>query len=109
MLLDHRTYTCRAGTIRLHLKLYEEHGYATQVKHLGEPVVYGAVETGDVNSYVHIWAYDDAADRAARRKAMMDDPAWLDYLKMSREAAYLVSQVNILLTPVSFAPLPRRG
>jgi len=109
MLLDHRTYTCRAGTVPLQMKLYEEHGYAAQVKHLGEPVVYGAVETGDVNSYVHIWAYEDAADRAKRRKAMMEDPDFLGYLAKSREAGYLIAQQNMLLTPVSFAPLPRRG
>lgn len=108
MLLDHRTYTCRPGTIRQHLKLYEEYGYPVQSKHLGTPLVYAATETGDVNSYVHIWAYDDAADRAAKRKAMAEDPAWGEYLKKSSEAGYLVSQVNKLLTPVSFVPLPRR-
>jgi len=109
MLLDHRTYTCRPGTIKLHLKLYEEHGYATQAKHLGTPVVYAAVESGDVNSYVHIWAYEDAADREAKRGALQNDPDWIEYLKKSREAGYLISQVNTLLTPVAFAPLPRQA
>ncbi|MEM9223762.1 MAG: NIPSNAP family protein [Pseudomonadota bacterium] len=102
MLLDHRTYVCRAGTIKLQLALYEEHGYAAQQRHLGKPLVYAATETGDVSTYIHIWAYDDAADREKKRKAMGADPDWLAYLKRSREAGYLISQVNTLLTPVPF-------
>ena len=35
MLLDHRTYTVRAGTLRKQLALYEKHGFAAQM-HVGE-------------------------------------------------------------------------
>jgi hypothetical protein len=104
MLYDLRTYTCRPGTIGKHMKLYEAHGWETQRRHLGTPLLYGRTETGDVNSYVHVWVYEDAADRERRRAALMADPAWLDYLEMSAEAGYLVSQVNTLLTPASFFP-----
>ena len=31
MLLDHRTYTVRAGTLRKQLALYEKHGFAAQM------------------------------------------------------------------------------
>ena len=102
MIFDHRTYVCRPGTIKKHLAIYEEHGWPTQRKHLGEPVLYAATETGNVNSYVHIWAYKDAADRAERRAALQADPAWQDYLGRSAEAGYLISQENKILTPVSF-------
>ncbi|MEM8853722.1 MAG: NIPSNAP family protein [Pseudomonadota bacterium] len=102
MLFDHRTYVCRAGTIKLHLALYEEHGLAAQTRHLGQPLLYAVTETGDVNAYVHVWVYKDAADREARRAAMVADPEWQAYLKISREAGYLISQVNNLMTPVSF-------
>lgn len=102
MILDHRTYTCRPGTIKKHMKLYQENGWEVQSKHLGQPVLYGAVETGDVNSYVHVWMYDDAADRAAKRAALAADPAWQAYLKLSAEAGFLVSQVNTILTPAPF-------
>jgi len=102
MLFDHRTYTCRYGTLKKQLALYEEHGWAVQVKHLGKPLLYAATETGDPNAYVHIWVYQNAADREARRAAMQADPAWQAYLKLSAEAGYLVSQRNQLLTPVSF-------
>ena len=34
-----------------------------------------------MNSLVHQWVYEDAADRAKRRAAMMADPDWQVYLK----------------------------
>ena len=87
MIYDHRTYTCRPNTLKKQMKLYEEHGWDAQRRHLGDPVVYGAVETGDVNSYIHIWVYKDAADRAARRKAMSEDPEWIAYLQKALRRA----------------------
>ncbi|WP_153770634.1 NIPSNAP family protein [Labrenzia sp. CE80] len=106
MIFDHRTYTCRPGTIKKHMKLYEEHGWAAQSRHLGKPILYGAVETGDVNSYVHVWVYEDAADRAAKRAKLAADPEWQTFLKLSAEAGNLVSQVNTILTPASFFTPP---
>ena len=100
MIYDHRTYCCRPGTIKKHLALYAEFGFPAQHRILGEPVIYAQVETGDVNSFVHIWAYKDAADRAARRAQMAADPEWQAYLKKSAEAGYLVSQTNKILMPV---------
>ena len=102
MLYDHRTYTCRPGKIKKHMALYEEHGWDIQKRHLGEPVVYGAVETGDVNSYVHIWVFEDAADRANKRAALQADPEWAAYLAKSAEAGYLVRQENKILVPAPF-------
>ena len=64
MIFDHRIYTCRPGTVGKQLQIYAEHGYAVQTRHLGEPVLYGITETGPINSYIHVWAYEDAADRA---------------------------------------------
>lgn len=55
MLYDVRTYTCRPGTLKKHLALYAEHGFAIQKRHLGTPLAYMQTETGDVNSYMHIW------------------------------------------------------
>jgi hypothetical protein len=102
MLFDVRTYVCRPGTIKRHLALYAEYGFEVQKKHLGDPVVYLQTETGNVNSYLHIWAYQDATDRARRRAALQADPAWGIYQDKSAEAGYLVSQENKLMTPTAF-------
>jgi len=102
MLYDVRTYTCQPGKIKKHLALYAEYGYDVQRRHLGEPLAYMQTETGDVNSYVHIWVYEDAADRARKRAALQADPEWAAYLARSSEAGYLVAQRNQLMAPVPF-------
>lgn len=107
MIFDHRTYTVRPGTMAKHLELYEKHGKAPQERHLGKPVLYGVTETGPLNTYVHVWAYQEAADRAARRAAMQADPEWQAYLKMSAEAGYLTHQENRILVAAPFFELKR--
>jgi hypothetical protein len=102
MLYDVRTYVCRPGTIKAHLAIYEQYGFETQKRHLGEPVLYLQTETGNPNCYVHVWAYKDAQDRETRRAAMQADPDWQAYGKRSMEAGYLESQNNQLMTRVSF-------
>lgn len=109
MLYDVRTYTCRAGTVRKHQALYLEHGFAVQKRHLGDPLVYLLTETGDVNSYLHIWVYQNAADRETRRAAMMRDPQWLAYLEKSAEAGYLIRQENRLMVRAPFFEPPGTG
>jgi hypothetical protein len=105
MLLDVRTYTCRPGTIRHQLALYEKLGKGPQTRHLGQPLAYLMTETGDPNQYLHIWVYENAADREAKRAAMMADPDWLAYLQESAKLGALVRQRNKLMRPVDFFPL----
>jgi len=105
MLFDHRTYTCKPGTLPKQLALYEKHGLEVQQHHLGKPLFYAITETGPVNSYVHIWVYQDAADRAKRRAAMQADPKWGEFLKMSAEAGHLVAQENKLMVEAPFFKL----
>lgn len=108
MLLDVRTYRCRPGTINRHLELYEKFGREPQFRCLGTPLCYLRTETGDPNEYVHIWVYENAADRETKRAAMQADPDWQDYLKRSAELGALVSQTNRLMTPVDFYEAPKR-
>jgi hypothetical protein len=48
MLIDHRTYTVRAGCLRKQMAFYEKHGLAIQKRHFGEPLAWLVSETGDV-------------------------------------------------------------
>ena len=77
MLLDVRTYTCRPGTIKKHLELYAKMGAEPQSRNLGKPLLYITTETGNPNKYVTIWAYENAADREAKRKNLWSAPYWL--------------------------------
>lgn len=102
MIFDHRTYTVKPGTLAKQLALYEEHGRGPQERHLDKPIFYAVTETGGLNTYVHVWAYDSAADREKRRSAMQADPEWQAFLAKSAEAGHLISQENKLMTPVSW-------
>jgi hypothetical protein len=107
MLLDHRTYTVRVGTLKKQLALYEKHGLAVQKRYFGEPLAWLISETGDVNTYVHIWMYEDAADRARKRAALFKDPEWLGYIDRSAEAGHVIKQESKLMSPAPFAPIRR--
>ena len=102
MLFDVRTYTCRPGSIKQHMALYVETGMVPQKRHLGEPLFYGTCETGDPNQYVHIWVYENAADRESKRAAMWADPDWQAYVAASGEAGWLVKQENKLMVNAPF-------
>jgi NIPSNAP len=107
MIFDHRTYTVKPGSLPKQLRLYEKHGKAPQERHLGKPLLYGVTETGPINSYVHVWVYENAGDREKRRAAMQADPEWQAFIKMSAEAGYLIKQENKILTPAPFFTLER--
>lgn len=103
MIFDHRTYTCRPGAIKAHLELYAKHGYAAQSRNLGKPVLYATTEVGDVNQYVHVWAYASLAERTAKRDALWKDADWLSYVKLSAELGALIKQENKILVATAFA------
>ena len=105
MLLDMRTYTCRPGTIRRHLELYEEKGWGPQTRNLGQPLAYLITETGDPNQYVHIWVYENAGDSEAKRANLWADPEWVAYTQESAKLGALDKQENKLMRPVDFFPL----
>jgi len=107
MIFDHRTYTVKPGTLPRQLELYEKHGRAAQERHLGKPVLYGFTETGELNTYVHVWVYENAGDREKKRAAMQADPEWQAFVKMSGEAGHLVKQENKILAAARFFQLER--
>ena len=102
MIYDVRTYTCRPGTVPAQFKIYEEYGLEVQKKHLGEPVMYGWSEVGEINSYTHVWRYDSHADREKKRAAMQADPDWHTFLAKAREAGYMVAQRNQIMVAAAW-------
>lgn len=107
MLIDVRTYRIKPGKMPQELDLYAKHGLAPQTRHLGSPIAYLHAESGEINTLVHLWAFENAGDREQRRAAMMSDSEWLTYLKLADEAGYLLDQRNNLMVPASFAPIKR--
>jgi hypothetical protein len=108
VLVDHRTYRIKPGMTQAYLELYEKHGLAAQTRHLGAPMAYMYAESGDINTIVHQWAYEDAADRARRRANMWADPEWVGgYIPKLNESGYLVDQKTSLMIPTKFCPIKR--
>jgi uncharacterized protein YbaA (DUF1428 family) len=105
MIFDLRIYTLHNAKFAEWLKLYEQYGHATQVKHCGEPVFYATAEGGPLNQVVHVWKYASQADREAKRDALMADPVFQDYLRRSRELGAHQSQECRILKSTSFSPL----
>lgn len=102
MLFDLRTYRTKPGTLGKQLDLYARSGFDVQRRILGDPVFYGVVETGDVNSYVHLWQYENAADREARRIELYLDDEWRAYREEGARLGYQTGQTNSLLRPAPF-------
>jgi NIPSNAP len=107
VLIDHRYYRIKPGMVSAHLDLYEQNGFKAQTRYLGQPFAYLFTESGEVNTLVHMWRYDDVADRAKKRAAMAADSEWQNYIRMMNESGYLVSQQNNLMLPAKFAPISR--
>jgi hypothetical protein len=102
MLYDHRYYCVRSGTLKKQLTLYEKYGLEIQRKHLGDPLAFFVTETGNVNSYIHIWQYEDPEDRVRKRVRLAEDPVWQLYLEKAAEAGYILSQETSLLVNAPF-------
>jgi len=105
MIFDMRIYTLYADKAAAWLKMYEEYGHPTQVKHCGQPVLYATTEVGPLNQVVHIWGYESQADREKRRNALMNDPVFQEYLKKSAAMGAHQHQENRILKSTSFSPL----
>ena len=109
MLIDMRSYTCKPGMLQKHIELYKEFGMAPQTRALGQPVAWMTTETGNINQFVHLWAYENAADREKKRAAMEADADWQEYKRRSAELGALVHQENRLMKQCDFFALPMKS
>ena len=107
MLIEHRTYTTRPGMLHKQIESFEKSGLKVQTRHFGQPLAWLTPETGDMNSYIHIWAFDDFDDLSRKHAALVADPEWQSYLAQSAEHGYLIKQESKLMTPAAFAPIKR--
>ncbi|MFC7556686.1 NIPSNAP family protein [Pseudoroseomonas wenyumeiae] len=100
MIVEERIYTLQAGQAPSYLAAYEAEGLAIQKPILGRMVGYYATEFGPLNQVIHLWAYEDLAERAQRRARLLADPEWKVYAAKVRPM--VVRQENKLLLPAPF-------
>ena len=86
MLIDHRTYRILPGRVPAQLDLYSKLAYPVQLRYMGEPHYYLVSESGQLNTLVHGWIYESAADREAKRAKMAQDPDWKHFLSENAKA-----------------------
>lgn len=103
MIYEERDYRTKTGRLAEFVRLYGEFGLPIQKKHLGTFVAYFTTEIGELNHVVAIWGYESLGDRETRRKAMLADPEWQEYLR--RIDGLLDLQTTRILNPVSYSPL----
>jgi hypothetical protein len=101
MIVEQRIYTIKPGMVGEYLKLYKTEGLEVQMAHLGRLVGYYSVEIGPLNQIIHMWAYEDADDRTARRSALYADPLWQQVV--AKLLTLIDRMENIILKPTKFA------
>jgi hypothetical protein len=103
MIIDERTYTCLPGKAKAFLEVYERLAKPVQWPIVGEPVGFFTVEVGTLSQVVHMWKYENMADREQRRLKLSAAPSWSAYLEAS--LPLLSALENRILVPTSFSPL----
>ena len=102
MIVEERIYTALPGKSLEYVRMYEAEGLAIQRPILGNLVGYFTSEIGTLNQIVHLWAYEDLADRAARRSTLLSNPEWKAY--SAKVVPLLLTQENKILMPAPFSP-----
>ena len=105
MIIDHRTYTFRPGTVKKWLDKYEADGLPIQQQFLGEFLGLFTTEVGDLHQIVFMWGYESMGDREIRRARMEAEPAWKKFIAEIWELDAILEQHIKLLRPVSFSPI----
>jgi hypothetical protein len=104
VLVDLRTYRIMPGRVPAQLDLYGKLGYPVQLRYMGEPLCYLVAESGQLNTFVHAWVYENAGDREAKRAKMAQDADWKHFLSENGKAGNIVEQTTCLMAPAPFAP-----
>ena len=102
-----RTYTLHVGKMGEAVKLYCEFGYpALERGGLHKKLVgYFQADTGMINQLVHMWKFDDDADRRAHWAALGANQDFIDTFAV-KFRPLLISQDVKLLTAAPWGPHP---
>ena len=102
MIVEQRTYTIVAGGIPQYMELYEAEGFAIQGPILGNLVGWYFTEFGALNQIIHMWGYDNFAERERRRAELGQNADWKTFLTKIRPL--ILAQENKILKPAPWSP-----
>ncbi|MGB6541255.1 MAG: NIPSNAP family protein [Xanthobacteraceae bacterium] len=106
-LYELRTYTLRVGTMAEAVKLYQEIGFPTLQKgrHDKKLVGYFQADTGTINQLLHLWKFDDDADRRVHWAAVYANKDFVEGFA-SKFRPLLITQEVKLLQAAPWGPHP---
>jgi hypothetical protein len=94
-----RIYTFKPGTLPDTMKSWE--AKLPERMKLSPLVIAGNVDLGEVNRFIHIWAYNSLDQRAAVRVKAVQLGVW----PPGGGAGRLLTQANKIMTPAAFSPM----
>ncbi|MCC6533346.1 MAG: NIPSNAP family protein [Burkholderiales bacterium] len=103
MIVEERMYTLYVGKVPEFMEIYEREALPILRHHLGHMVGFYINEVGEQNLLVHLWAFEDFADRERRRAALAADPAWPAY-RAKNQPKILKQNTRIMRVPAFFEP-----
>ena len=97
-LYEMRSYTYKVGSINKVIDIWAD---AVPAREEFSPLVAAMhTDTGGLNKWVHIWAYDDLDQRKNVRAEASKTPTW-----PQRTREFLISQENKIMVPSAFSPM----
>lgn len=99
-----RTYSVTVGKMADVVALYKSEGWPAVAKHPAKLVGYFTGDIGALNQLVHLWKFDDDADRRAFWAALFADAAFMAFAAKLRPL--LQSQENKLMLAAPWGPSP---
>lgn len=99
-----RTYTVIVGKMAEVVELYKTEGWVAISKHPNKLVGYFTGDVGALNQLVHLWKFDDDADRRAFWAGVYADAEFMAFARKLRPL--LASQENKLMMAAPWGPQP---
>ena len=99
-----RTYQVTVGKMVEVVSLYKNEGWPALAKHPQKLVGYFTGDVGALNQLVHLWKFEDDADRRAFWSGVLADPDFVAFVNQLRPL--LQSQTNQLMTAAPWGPQP---
>lgn len=94
-LYEMRTYTLIVGKMADVVQLYKTEGWPALQKHPQKLVGYFTGDIGAMNQLIHIWKFDDDADRRAFWAGVFSDEQFMAFARQLRPM--ILSQENKLM------------
>lgn len=94
-LYEMRTYTLIVGKMNDVVQLYKTEGWPALQKHPQKLVGYFTGDIGAMNQLIHIWKFDDDADRRAFWAGVFSDEQFMAFARQLRPM--ILSQENKLM------------